>query len=66
MSKKDLATIVLKTIIFLCSALLAVLGVSAVTSCAYARNTAVNGRATIVTIDTTYIDHTSTLKYPKK
>lgn len=38
----------------------------ALQSCSMYRNTDINGRATIVTTDTTYINHNTLLKYQKK
>lgn len=66
MNKKELAVILLKCILYACTLFLAALGASALTSCGFVRDTSVNGRAVIVTVDTTYINHTSTLKYPRK
>lgn len=33
--------------------------------CSVARNTTIDGKATIITVDTTYIKHNGVLKYPK-
>lgn len=55
--KKDYLEVVLKVVIYACSLLLAVLGVSAVTSCSVTRDTAISGRALIVTTDTTVVNH---------
>lgn len=38
----------------------------ALQSCSMYKQTDVNGKATIVTTDTTYINHNTLLKYPKK
>lgn len=64
--KKDYLIIFLRVVIYACTLFLAFLGVSAITSCGFVRDTLVSGRAVIVTTDTTYINHTSTLKYPRR
>ena len=38
------------------------LGISSLTSCAFQRSSVVDGRATIITTDTTYIQHSGYLK----
>ena len=65
MDKKDIIVVCIKTLIYALTAILAVLGVSAMTSCSASRSVDVNGRATIVTTDTTYINHSSVIKFPK-
>ena len=66
MSKKDFFIILLKVVIYACTAILAVLGVSAMTSCSASRNVDVVGKTTIITTDTTYIHHNIYIKYPKR
>ena len=66
MSKKDICIIILKVVIYACTAILAVLGVSAMTSCSSSRNVDVVGKTTIVTIDTTRINHNTYIVYPKR
>ncbi len=66
MSKKDFFIILLKVVIYACTAILAVLGVSAMTSCSASRNVDVVGKTTIITTDTTYIHHNTYIKYPKR
>lgn len=66
MSKKDFLIIVLKVVIYFCTAILAVLGVSAMTSCSSSRSVDVVGKTTIVTVDTTRINHNTFIKYPKR
>lgn len=66
MDKKDFFIILLKVIIYACTAILAVLGVSAMTSCTTSRNVDVVGKTTIVTVDTTRINHNTYIKFPKR
>ena len=66
MTKKDFLIIVLKVVIYACTTLLAVLGVSAMTSCSTSRDVDVVGKTTIVTTDTTVIHHNTYIKYPKR
>lgn len=66
MSKKDFFIIFLKVVIYACTALLAVLGVSAMTSCSSSRSVDVFGKTTIVTVDTTRINHNTFIKYPNR
>lgn len=66
MDKKDILIIALKVIIYACTAILAVLGVSAMTSCTTSRDVDIHGRTTIVATDTTYINHRTLIAYPKK
>lgn len=66
MSKKDFFIILLKVVIYACTAILAALGVSAMTSCSASRNVDVVGKTTIITTDTTYIHHNTYIKYPKR
>ena len=66
MTKKDFLIIVLKVVIYACTAILAVLGVSAMTSCSASRNVDVVGKTTIVTVDTTRINHNTFIVYPKR
>lgn len=66
MTKKDFCIILLKGLIYVCTLVLAVLGVSAVTSCTIQRESLISGKAVIVTNDTTYINHSGTIHFPKK
>lgn len=54
---KETIILVLKIVAAICAAVLSVLGVSCMTSCTISREANVSGRATIVTIDTTFINH---------
>lgn len=66
MSKKDICIIILKVVIYACTLALGVLGVSAITSCSASRNVDVVGKTTIVTVDTTRINHNTFIFYPKR
>ena len=66
MNTKDICIIILKVVIYACTLALGVLGVSAITSCSASRNVDVVGKTTIVTVDTTRIDHNTYIKFPKR
>lgn len=60
--KKDLLVIVIKVAIYALGLVAAYLGVTSLSSCTYSRSTIGEGRATIITIDTTFIQHQGILK----
>lgn len=62
MNKKDYLIIVLRVIIYACTLLLSVLGVASITSCATERDASIQGVTTIVTTDTTRINHSTIFK----
>jgi len=67
MSKKEFIIIALKVIIYAAGLFLAALGVSAtLTSCTVSHSLDARGRAVIVTTDTTVINHTGILDFPKR
>lgn len=66
MDKKDILIIIIKVIIYACTLILGVLGITSLTSCSVAKDTSVVGKATIITTDTTYVLHNTFLSYPKK
>ena len=66
MDKKDIIVIIIKVILYACTLILGVLGVTSLTSCSVSKDTSVVGKATIVTTDTTYVLHNTFLAYPKK
>lgn len=66
MDQKDIIILVIKVIIYACTLILGVLGVSSLTSCSVSKDTSVVGKATIITTDTTYVLHNTFLSYPKK
>lgn len=60
--KKEILQIIIKVAIYALGLIATYLGVSSLTSCAFQRSSVVDGRATIVTTDTTYIQHSGYLK----
>lgn len=62
MDKKVILVIVLKVAIYALGLIATAFGISSLTSCAFQRSSVVDGRATIVTIDTTFIHHSGYLK----
>lgn len=64
MSKKTLI-FVLKLIVAIVTAVLSVLGASALTSCSVSKSVESVGKATIVTTDTTIVSHSGYLKFKK-
>ena len=60
--KKEILQIIIKVAIYALGLIAAYFGVSSLTSCAFQRSSVVDGRATIVTTDTTYIQHSGYLK----
>lgn len=66
MDKKDIIVIIIKVILYACTLILGVLGVTSLTSCSVSKDTSVVGKAVIVTTDTTYVLHNTYLAYPKK
>lgn len=59
--KKEILQIIIKVVIYALGLIAAYLGVTSLSSCTYSRSTIGDGRATIITVDTTYIKHTGTL-----
>lgn len=66
MNKNDIIVIIIKVILYACTLILGVLGVTSLTSCSVAKDTSVVGKATIITTDTTFVLHNTYLAYPKK
>lgn len=66
MSKKDICILILKVVIYACTLVLGVLGVTAMTSCSASRDVDIVGKTIIVTVDTTRINHNTFIKYPKR
>lgn len=66
MNKKDILILILKVVIYACTLLLGVLGVTSLASCAVQRNSSIRGKATIITTDTTFINHSTLFGYPKR
>ena len=64
--KKEIIQIILKVLIYALGLVAAYFGVSACISCTVDRSISSQGKATIVTVDTTVINHDGTVKFPKK
>ncbi len=60
--KKELLVIAIKVAIYALGLVAAYLGVTSLSSCTYSRSTIGEGRATIITTDTTFIKHSGVLK----
>lgn len=60
--KKDLLVIVIKVAIYALGLVAAYLGVTSLSSCTFGRSSVADGRATIITTDTTFISHQGVLK----
>lgn len=60
--KKDLLVIVIKVAIYALGLVAAYFGITSLSSCTYSRSTIGEGRATIITTDTTFIQHQGVLK----
>lgn len=60
--KKDFLVIFIKVAIYALGLVAAYLGVTSLSSCTYSRSTIGDGRATIITTDTTFIKHSGVLK----
>lgn len=59
---KEILQIIIKVAIYALGLIAAYLGVTSFSSCTYSRSSIAEGRATIITVDTTYIQHNGTLK----
>lgn len=62
MDKKKIIEIVLKVLLYALTLIGSALGISALTSCAFQRSSVVDGRATIITVDTTFVQHSGFFK----
>jgi hypothetical protein len=60
--KKEILQIIIKVAIYALGLIAAYFGVTSLSSCTYSRSSIADGRATIITVDTTYIQHNGTLK----
>jgi hypothetical protein len=60
--KKEILQIVIKVLIYALGLVGAYLGVTSLASCTYSRSTVGDGRAVIITHDTTIIKHQGVLK----
>lgn len=66
MDKKTIVQIVLKVLLYAIGLIAAAYGVSAMTSCTVSRSSDIKGRAIIITTDTTVINHSGTIQFPKR
>lgn len=64
--KKEILKIIVKVLIYALGLVGAYLGVSAVTSCTVQRSSDIDGKAVIVTVDTTVINHSGSIKFPRQ
>ena len=55
--KKEIIKIIIKVALYALGLIAAYVGVSSLTSCSTSHNVVVRGRSTIVTVDTTIINH---------
>ena len=55
--KKEIIQIILKVAIYALGLIAAFFGVTSLTSCSTSRNVSARGRTTILTVDTTYVNH---------
>lgn len=64
--KKELIVILLKVIAYAIGLLLAYFGASTLVSCTVSRSLDSTGRCTVITTDTTYINHKGYSNFPRK
>ena len=55
--KKNIWILVLKTLAYAITLALGFLGVSSLASCSMQRDVSITGKATVISVDTTYINH---------
>lgn len=60
--KKEIFQIVIKVLIYALGLIATYLGVTSLSSCTFSRSSIAEGRATIITTDTTIISHQGVLK----
>ena len=64
--KKEIIQIILKVLIYALGLVAAYFGVTSFTSCTVVRSSDIQGRAVIVTNDTTVINHSGSVQFPKR
>lgn len=64
--KQKTIQLILKILAAVLAVLCSFFGVTAYTSCTVTRSTDIQGRAVVVTTDTTVINHTGTINFPRK
>lgn len=57
--KKEILKIIIKVLIYALGLIASYLGISALTSCSSSRVFEVQGRGTVITLDTTFVEHSS-------
>lgn len=62
MDKKEILKIVIKVLIYALTLIGGVLGVASLTSCTTSHGVVSSGRATIISVDTTFIKHSGFVK----
>lgn len=55
--RKNIWILVLKTLAYAITLALGFLGVSSLASCSMQRDVSITGKATVISVDTTYINH---------
>lgn len=55
--KKDIVQIIIKVALYALGLIAAYFGVTSLTSCSTSHNVVASGRTTIVSVDTTYVEH---------
>ncbi len=60
--EKEILRIIIKVVVSALTLISAYLGVISLASCTYSRSSVAEGRAIVVTVDTTYINHQGMLK----
>lgn len=63
--KKNVWIVILKTVVYAATLALGFLGVNSLVSCSVQHSVSSVGKATIVTVDTTVVNHDGFLKFKK-
>lgn len=66
MSSRELTIFILKIVVAVATAVLGVLGASALSSCTVTHSVDAQGKAVIITTDTTVINHNGVVSFPKR
>ena len=64
--KKEIIKIVIKVLVYALGLIGTYFGVTSMMSCTIQRSSDIQGRAVIVTNDTTVINHSGSIQFPKK
>lgn len=65
LDRKTILVCLLKSVIYACGVFLAALGVSALTSCTVTHSIEGSGHSRIIYVDTTDVNHSGSIVYPK-